>query len=101
MSFIRIKSVKKNGRTYRYRYRQTSVREGKRVRSIMEYLGPAEPRGLRAAERHAKKVDAYQKATFGETGEERAQREKASHFDQAEFLKDTQEAPEADKQAPE
>jgi hypothetical protein len=35
MSFFRIKTVK--GR--RYLYKQTSVREGKKVRSIMEYFG--------------------------------------------------------------
>lgn len=35
MSFFRIKTIKRKG----YLYRQTSVREGKKVRSIMEYFG--------------------------------------------------------------
>jgi hypothetical protein len=39
MSFIRIKTIQKNGRSYKYLYRQTSIREGKKVRSKMEYLG--------------------------------------------------------------
>jgi hypothetical protein len=34
MSFLRIKTIKKK----RYLYRQTSVRKGKKVRSIMEYI---------------------------------------------------------------
>lgn len=39
MSFFRTKTITKNGKKYSYLYRQTSVREGKRVRSVMEYLG--------------------------------------------------------------
>jgi hypothetical protein len=39
MSFFRVKTVKKNGRSYAYLYRQTSVRKGKKVKSKMEYLG--------------------------------------------------------------
>jgi hypothetical protein len=39
MSFFRIKTVNKNGKSYKYLYRQTSVREGPKVRSIMEYFG--------------------------------------------------------------
>jgi hypothetical protein len=35
MSFFRIKTVKGRG----YLYKQTSVREGKKVRSVMEYIG--------------------------------------------------------------
>jgi hypothetical protein len=35
MSFFRIKTIKGKG----YLYRQTSVREGKKVRSVMEYMG--------------------------------------------------------------
>jgi hypothetical protein len=35
MSFFRIKTIKGKG----YLYRQTSVREGKKVRSVMEYIG--------------------------------------------------------------
>jgi hypothetical protein len=36
---FRIKTVNKNGRSYKYLYRQTNVREGPKVRSIMEYFG--------------------------------------------------------------
>jgi hypothetical protein len=39
MSFFRIKTVNKNGKSYRYLYKQTSVRDGPKVRSIMEYMG--------------------------------------------------------------
>src|SRR5450755_2652626 len=40
MSFFRIKTVKtKSGKTLSYLYRQTSVRDGQKVRSIMEYFG--------------------------------------------------------------
>lgn len=35
MSFFRIKTVKQR----QYLYKQTSVREGKKVRSVMEYIG--------------------------------------------------------------
>jgi hypothetical protein len=38
MSFLRIKTITKNGKTYRYLVRQTNVRKGKRVYSIMEHL---------------------------------------------------------------
>lgn len=91
MSFIRVKTIKNR----RYLYRQTSVREGKKVRSIMEYLGAVDrqDRALATAERMAGEMDAYQRSTFGETGQERADREKQEgQFDQAEFLVDTQEA---------
>jgi hypothetical protein len=107
MSFVRIKSITKNGRTYRYAYRQTSVRVGKKVRSIMEYIGPAsggtslsglsdrQDRALATAERMAKEMDAYQRVTFGETGEERAAREaQAAQFDQDKFLEATQSSSE-------
>jgi hypothetical protein len=102
MSFERIKTITKNGRTYSYRYRQTSVREGKKVHSKMEYLGPAgggsfgglsdrQDRALATAERMAKEMDVYQRGTFGETGEERAARDaKESQFDQGKFLEETQ-----------
>jgi hypothetical protein len=39
MSFFRIKTVNKNGKSYKYLYSQTSVREGPKVRSVMEYMG--------------------------------------------------------------
>ena len=39
MSFFRVKTVNKNGKSYKYLYRQTSVREGPKVRSVMEYFG--------------------------------------------------------------
>jgi hypothetical protein len=38
--YIVIKTVKKNGRTYQYRYEQTSYRVAKRVRTKSRYLGP-------------------------------------------------------------
>lgn len=38
--YIVIKTVKKNGRSYQYRYEQTSYRVGKRVRTKSRYLGP-------------------------------------------------------------
>jgi hypothetical protein len=40
MSFFRIKTVKGRG----YSYKQTSVRERPKVRSIMEYCGPIDSR---------------------------------------------------------
>lgn len=39
MSFYRIKSINKNGKTYYYWVRQTNVRRGKKVYSIMEHIG--------------------------------------------------------------
>lgn len=106
MSFIRIKTIKKkDGRTYQYAYRQTSIRAGKKVRSLMEYIGPVggsarhssearQDRALATAERMAKEMDAYQRATFGETGGELAAREmQERQFDQAQFLEATQSAP--------
>jgi hypothetical protein len=38
MSFLRIKTITKNGKTYRYLVRQTNVRKGKKVYSIMEHI---------------------------------------------------------------
>ena len=102
MSFERIKTIKKR----QYRYLQTSIREGTKVRSVMKYLGPASggsaggdrdpaddkrDRALASAERQAKKMDAYQRARFGESGEERAAREaKGNNFNQEAFLEETQ-----------
>ena len=39
MAFIRIKIIRKNGKTYRYRYLQHNVRIGKKVKSFMRFLG--------------------------------------------------------------
>jgi hypothetical protein len=107
MSFIRTKTITKNGRSYSYRYRQTNVRMGKKVRSKMEYLGRAstssfggmsaddrQARALATADRMAAEMDRYQRATFGETGEERAARDaKGENFNQETFLEETQGAP--------
>jgi hypothetical protein len=49
-------------------------------------------RAFATAERIATEIDEYQRATFGETGQERADREKAEQFNQADFLADTQGA---------
>jgi hypothetical protein len=38
MSFLRIKTITKNGKTYKYIVRQTNVRKGKKVYSIMEHI---------------------------------------------------------------
>jgi hypothetical protein len=38
MTFLRIKTITKNGKTYRYLVRQTNVRRGKKVYSIMEHI---------------------------------------------------------------
>src|SRR4051812_11157241 len=38
MSFYRIKTIKKNGKTYSYLVRQMNVRKGKKVYSIMEHI---------------------------------------------------------------
>jgi hypothetical protein len=38
MSFLRIKTITKNGKTYRYLVQQTNVRKGKKVYSIMEHI---------------------------------------------------------------
>lgn len=38
--YIVIKTVRKHGREYQYRYEQTSYRVGKRVKTKSRYLGP-------------------------------------------------------------
>jgi hypothetical protein len=38
--YIVIKTIRKNGREYQYRYEQTSYRVGKRVKTKSRYLGP-------------------------------------------------------------
>jgi hypothetical protein len=60
MSYYRTKTIK--GRTYLYR--QTSVREGKKVRMISEYLGSI---GL----------------SVGGSAEQKKRREYQAHYDQA------------------
>lgn len=94
MSFIRV-------RKGRYVYRETRFREGKRVRSHSEYLGivggyscfqEEQDRHYDSAVREAGNVDAYQRAEFGETGQEKADREaKESAFNAESFLGDTAE----------
>ncbi|MEJ0075261.1 MAG: hypothetical protein WDO17_07405 [Alphaproteobacteria bacterium] len=102
--YVVIKSIK--GR--RYRYLQHSWREGKRVRTKSICLGPAdgesasaaapttrkrdvlsclaaqrlspEDRALATAERHAARIDKYQRDHFGETAAERADREHIEHL---------------------
>jgi hypothetical protein len=76
MSYICVKTIK--GR--RYRYSQTSKRVDGRVKTTSVYLGPADgerrrERALASAQRQADAIDAYQRATFGETGQERKDRE--------------------------
>jgi hypothetical protein len=89
--FLRIKTIKNR----RYLYREERVREGRRVRSISTYLGACDPRQERAiasADRQAAKTDAYQREHFGETGQERADREKEeAQFSPEAFLEATQE----------
>ena len=80
MSFLRIKSVKKNGRSYKYLYRQTSIREGKKVRSKMEYLGSLN------GDWHHPADDRHDPVKLQE--EYMARQE--SHFNQERFLDETQ-----------
>jgi hypothetical protein len=104
MSYVVIKIIK--GR--RYRYVQTSWRDGKRVRTKSICLGPldgvrketsprkaklgfaeflgaqrlsSDDRALATAERQAAEIEAQQRAIFGETATERAQREHKEHLD--------------------
>ena len=104
MSYVVIKTIK--GR--RYRYLQTSWREGKRVRTKSICLGPmdgvrketsapkaklgfaefigaqrlsSDDRALATAERQAAEIEAQQRVIFGETAAERAQRERQEHLD--------------------
>ena len=100
MSYIVIKTIR--GR--QYRYEQRSWREGKRVRTKSRYLGPVagerptglieqissflaaqrlspEDRAMASAERHAERVAQEQKEMFGETAQERAEREQQDHLD--------------------
>ena len=103
MSYIVVKTIK--GR--RYRYLQTSWREGRRVRTKSNYLGPVDgggrgagrkrgaggpghfvkeqgqsiiDRALAVAERQAAEVERYQREMFGETASERAARERQEHL---------------------
>jgi hypothetical protein len=101
--YVVIKTIK--GR--RYRYLQTSFREGKRVRTKSICLGPVdgaaasgparsetggisafldaqrlsrEDRMMASAERAAERIDKYQRETFGETAAERTERERQEHL---------------------
>ena len=101
LSYTVIKTIK--GR--RYVYEQRTWREGKRVRTESRYLGPAdggqrpkglirkvadlvaantltaEERGALAAERFGQEMEARQRATYGETGSERAERVRQEALD--------------------
>lgn len=100
MSYIVIKTIR--GR--QYRYEQRSWREGKRVRTKSRYLGPVagerpagligqissflaaqrlspEDRAMASAERHAERIAQEQREMFGETAQERAEREEQEHLD--------------------
>lgn len=99
--YVVIKTIK--GR--RYRYLQTSFREGKRVRTRSICLGPVdgivasgprevgvisdgfdaeqrsrEDRMMASAERAAERIDKYQRETFGETAAERTERVRQEHL---------------------
>ena len=101
--YVVIKTIK--GR--RYRYLQTSFREGKRVRTKSICLGlvdgavargpsqgetggisafldaqrlSREDRMMASAERAAAKMDKYQRETFGETATERTERERQENL---------------------
>jgi hypothetical protein len=101
--YVVIKTIK--GR--RYRYLQTSFREGKRVYTRSICLGPVdgvvarrparaqsagisafldaeqmsrEDRMMASAERAAAKIDKYQRETFGETAAERTERQRQEHL---------------------
>jgi hypothetical protein len=101
MAYVVIKTI--NGR--QYRYEQRSWREGKRVRTESRYLGPViearrarlteriasfiaaqrlspEDRALATAERKAERIAQEQREKFGETAQERADREQRDHLDQ-------------------
>lgn len=94
MAYIVIKTI--NGR--QYRYEQRSWREGKRVRTQSRYLGPVseegpsgvgglvsnfiaaqrlspEDRMLASAQHQAERIAQEQREKFGETAEERQERE--------------------------
>ena len=108
MSYLRIRTIK--GR--RYLYRQTSVRKGKKVTTISEYLGAVGcfmrgggeseeekkrreyqdyyNRSLRSAAREDARFEEWQRKTYGETGAERAKREaEEAKFSQEKFLNET------------
>ncbi len=106
--YVVVKKIK--GR--RYLYRQRTWREGKRVRTESVYIGALDggrgspgdggrkrkrggilgfieaqrldpqDRAIAAAEKAAEKIAAHQRATFGETAEERATREKNEVLDE-------------------
>ncbi len=94
--FIRTKRQKKNGKVYIYRVREERYWENGRVRS--RYLGRADDdagqraidTALRAAERQAREIEKWQRATMGETAVERAAREATERqWSQAKCLEET------------
>ena len=103
--FIRINFRYRFGMTFfrirkgRYLYRETRVRRGKKIVPISEYLGivgnssafqEEQDRHYESAMRQAAKVDAEQRATFGETGQEKADREaKETAFNGESFVEAT------------
>jgi hypothetical protein len=100
MAFVRIKRNRKTGKIYRSleeRYRENGRVRSRYIRSLSnDKFERSQDRAMALAERAAAKIDAYQRAHFGETGAERAAREaEAAKFSQSEFLAETQ-APAAD-----
>ena len=86
--YVVIKKIK--GR--RYRYLQRSYRVGRKVKTESIFLGAVEgfiraqrlspeDRAVASAERASEKMTAYQRATFGETAEERATRVRQEQLD--------------------
>jgi hypothetical protein len=111
MSYLRVKTIK--GR--QYLYRQTSVRERKKVRTISEYLGCVSSvtqgrantkekkkrreyqehynREMRTVARDEARFAKWLRKTYGETGEERAKRvADEAKFSQERFLNETETA---------
>src|SRR5689334_21621506 len=79
MAFERIRTIK----GWRYRYSERRWREGGKVRSESICLGPLdgyEQPGSRAAERFIEKVEAEQRALYGETVAERQDRERSEQL---------------------
>ena len=81
MGFLRIKTIRKNGRTYRYLYYQHNVRIGKKVKSLMRFIGAVGSEVIRGPE-HKPPAGYFREAK--ETPAQKMQRE---------FMEKTQEAP--------
>lgn len=79
MAYIVIKTIR--GR--RYRYLQRSWREGRKVRTESKYLGVADGSDALGSTfwREVREADEEQRKRFGETGQERADRERQEHLD--------------------